>query len=343
MDLNLNRSSIDKILDDGTKISEPALEIVSSWSGFGIVTLSGGKRYLLNTYMNIRYIREKLNSKIPIEIWYLKEEEINNMFFTEICKLGNVFFVNATEKKKKYPMRLATLKKINSLGISSMEGWRTKSYAIFHSRFSDVIFLDGDCFLYSSPSDVFGSKEYLETGAVFSADLDTNYEVTGRNADPETFLVKTLGSFSKGIWDYSKPNPIWSILKIQEDNLPEFESGFMVINKVFHWRPLLTTLFLNDHSDFVYKYIFGDKDTFHLAWAKHNAKCFVRTNIKATEGGFLGMDNESPVYEHRVFKTKFSFSVGWDVFPNIPNAVNPQCFKSYFEQAKKFIKRFKML
>jgi hypothetical protein len=49
---------------------------------------------------------------------------------------------------------------------------------------------------------------------------------------------------------------------------PELESGQMVIDKRLSWLPFQLTLHLNGHSDFYYRYFYGDKDTFHLAWRR---------------------------------------------------------------------------
>jgi hypothetical protein len=46
----------------------------------------------------------------------------------------------------------------------------------------------------------------------------------------------------------------------------EFESGQIVIDKQRCWRALQLTLWFNQHSDFFYRIVLGDKETFHLAW-----------------------------------------------------------------------------
>jgi hypothetical protein len=49
---------------------------------------------------------------------------------------------------------------------------------------------------------------------------------------------------------------------------PEFESGQIVIDKQRCWKPLSLAMWMNEHCDFWYRFIHGDKDTFHFAWRK---------------------------------------------------------------------------
>jgi hypothetical protein len=47
---------------------------------------------------------------------------------------------------------------------------------------------------------------------------------------------------------------------------PELESGQLVVDKARCWAAMQLTLHLNAWSDFYYQYVYGDKETFHLAW-----------------------------------------------------------------------------
>ena len=42
----------------------------------------------------------------------------------------------------------------------------------------------------------------------------------------------------------------------------------MVIDKRRCWRALQLTMFFNKHSSFFYRWLLGDKDTFHMAWRR---------------------------------------------------------------------------
>ena len=330
---------IDAFINNRTISKNVSFEEVSkSWSGKGLVFLSGGDLYLSNAYMNIRFIRSLLQSKIPIEIWYLGEEEINKKLFSAIEKLGGVDFVDAKERQKIFPMKSSNLGRImHEKCPATMEGWRSKSYAILHSRFREVIYLDSDCFLFQKPEDLFLSSEYLDSKAVFSCDIDLNSHISGRKVDPETFVVSKLGSFTDRRWDYSKPNPLWEIVGAKEDELPEFESGFILVDKLEHVDSLFLAWFLNENSDLTYKHLYGDKDTFHLAWAKSNARLHMLRDVSRMNGHISCNYKGSVLFEHRVFDNKFDCKLRWDCFPNSNSFTSREVFREYFEEAKKMI------
>jgi hypothetical protein len=61
----------------------------------------------------------------------------------------------------------------------------------------------------------------------------------------------------------------WSAFGVPDPKrLGSVESGQYVINKRLSWRPLKLAWFYNDHSDYYYRYGFGDKHTFEVAWAR---------------------------------------------------------------------------
>jgi hypothetical protein len=45
-----------------------------------------------------------------------------------------------------------------------------------------------------------------------------------------------------------------------------FESGQYLIDKTRCWRELRLALFFAEHSDYVFRVVYGDKECFHLAW-----------------------------------------------------------------------------
>lgn len=295
----------------------PFEQIINNWSGYGIVMPAGGIRYLSNAYLNIRYIRNILKSDIPIEIWYLGPNEKIEHLFDAIYNLGNVIFIDAYEHKKKYP-------------FNNLNGWELKSYAIIHSKFKEIIYLDSDCFLFISPDILFNHSIYREHNAVFSCDIDVHHHWSGRLVEPETFIVPKLGIFSNGKWDYSQPNPLWQMLDIEEDNLPEFETGFIMVNKAKYAEPLFTTLFLNENSHIIYKYIYGDKDTFHLAWAKHKSKCNMIRSVNRNDTFIEGRLENQILFQHRVLHAKFNIEIPWMHYPNNCAFYDQAIFRQYF-------------
>lgn len=124
--------------------------------------------------------------------------------------------------------------------VRHLGGWGLKPYAILHCAFKEVLLLDADNVPVVNPEFLFETPQFKETGAIFWPDR-------GRLAAGEH---------------------IWGICGVSYQDEPEFESGQIVVDKQRCWRPLQLALWYNQNSDFFYDYIYGDKDTFHLAFRK---------------------------------------------------------------------------
>lgn len=124
-----------------------------------------------------------------------------------------------------------------------LDGWELKCYALLHSRFKEIILIDADNVPVIDPAYFFETSEYERTGALFWPDI--------RQCKPT--------------------KKMWRIFGVPFRQGPEFESGQMVINKEKCWRPFTLAGWYNDHSDFYYQQILGDKETFHMAFRKLRA------------------------------------------------------------------------
>lgn len=122
--------------------------------------------------------------------------------------------------------------------VRHLGGWELKPYAILHSSFEQVLLLDADNVPVVNPEFLFDSSHFQSTGAIFWPD------------------------FNK----LSPDRAIWRICKVDWQEEAEFESGQILVNKHRCWQALQMTMHLNEHSDFYYRYIHGDKETFHMAW-----------------------------------------------------------------------------
>jgi putative component of toxin-antitoxin plasmid stabilization module len=120
--------------------------------------------------------------------------------------------------------------------------WEIKPYAILHSPFRDVLLLDADNVPARDPAFLFDSQPYHQTGALFWPD---------RGRDP--------GSL-----------PAWRSCGVPPPPEPGFESGQLLVDKHRCWPALRLALWFNEHSDFYYRYLYGDKDTFQLAFRTLN-------------------------------------------------------------------------
>ena len=118
--------------------------------------------------------------------------------------------------------------------------WVLKPYAILHSRFREIMLLDADNVPVQDPASLFSTTQYRETGALFWPDFRR----------------------------FDQDHPIWRACGVPYRDEPEFESGQIVVDKRRCWRALNLAMWYNEHADFFYRIIHGDKDTFHLAFRK---------------------------------------------------------------------------
>ncbi len=118
------------------------------------------------------------------------------------------------------------------------DGWELKTYAITHSRFQEVLLLDADNVPVADPAFLFETAEYTATGALFWPDI--------------VRLART--------------NEIWAVSGLAPWAGPSFESGQLVIDKARGWRALQLAFWINQRAAEFYRFLYGDKDTFLIAW-----------------------------------------------------------------------------
>jgi ADP-heptose:LPS heptosyltransferase len=124
-----------------------------------------------------------------------------------------------------------------------LNGWELKPYAIIHSPFREVLLIDADNVPTRDPEYLFATPQFSKHGALFWPDRDR------------------LG----------RDHPIWELCGVAWRGDFAFESGQVAVDKSRCWTALRLCMWLNEHSDFYYRYVHGDKETFHLAFRKCNA------------------------------------------------------------------------
>lgn len=123
--------------------------------GRGIVTCAGGVKYNVQAWVLLRLLRH-LGCSLPIEVWYLGQDEFDERF-AELVRPLEVNFVDARALSIKYPARI-------------LNGWELKCYSVIHCDFQEVLFLDADNAPVIDVSEVFEWPGYQERGAMFWPD-----------------------------------------------------------------------------------------------------------------------------------------------------------------------------
>lgn len=208
------------------------------YKGRGIV-LAGGGKYFASAYVTLRMIRH-LGCKLPVEVWFLGRK--NEMQDWQAKLLSDLYAVcvDADEVASTRPVRI-------------LNGWELKTFAVVHSRFEEILYLDADSYPCRNPEFLFDDVYFQKHGAMFFPDAPWMKLV------PET----------------------WKIMGIRYRDERTIESGQFLINKCLSWRPLALTHWMNQRSDYYYhigprtsgqygehygRGVHGDKDTFHFAW-----------------------------------------------------------------------------
>jgi hypothetical protein len=206
--------------------------------GRGIVILGGGK-YFGSTYVTLRMLRH-VGCNLPVEVWYLgRKGEMLDWQATLLEKLG-AKCVDADAVAANRPVRI-------------LNGWELKAFAVLHSRFEQVLYLDADSYPCRNPQFLFDEPSFRQHGAMFF---------------PDAPWMKLLPE-------------VWEIMGIPFRDERTIESGQFLIDKRRAWQPLALTHWMNQRSDYYYhvgprkseqvgehygRGVHGDKDTFHLAW-----------------------------------------------------------------------------
>jgi hypothetical protein len=237
-------------------------------SGRGIVTCAGGERLFTCVYVLVRILRETLNCTLPMQIWHFGGEELSPVM-RWLLKPFDVELVDAASFLADFPSDIRN-------------GWQLKPYAMLHSHFEEVLFLDADQVPVRDPAILFDLPQYLETGAVFWPDVT----------------------------DLKAENPIWDLLGLTPQACPAWESGQMLLDKRRHTPSLRTALCLNEQAGLVYRMLYGDKDTFLVAWRFTGADAAVVSHRPfADDRVLIQRDfNGAPLFQHRT-GSKWSYHV----------------------------------
>lgn len=188
----------------------------------GIVMGAGGHRLLANAFVALRRLREL--SDLPVELCHAGPGELPPGFSARLSQdISGVTF--------------------RDLGAEN-QGFHLKPWAVLHSEFREVLWLDADNLALGCPESLFELPDYQRTGAQFWPDLPA-----ARWSQDSLFVDLGLDP------------------RLNRSER-EFESGQMVLDRSRCWPALsaaarLSSLELRPQ---VYGRVLGDKDIFRLAF-----------------------------------------------------------------------------
>jgi FkbM family methyltransferase len=289
--------------------------------GRGIVISAGGVKCLVNAWVCVSLLR-KHGCQLPIQIWYIGPEEIDRHIIKLFKEKHSVDFVDSlhiVDKKK--------------LTIKNLGGWENKAFAIIHSPFKEVLFLDADQVPVVDPTYLFENVAYKDVGAMFWPD----YFPYGWRIKKEVFELLDLnvpGNSKKPEW-------------VNPTDYIAFETGQILIDKSRHWDALHLWQEFGQQAEFWYSackkgagvdLVYGDKDTAYLAW-----ELLHKPYLMAPTTGWVGSDKSGAFIQHDwdnniVFQHKCQPNAGkWNLYEE--NAPCPDF--QYFEDCLQALKELK--
>ena len=205
----------------------------------GIVIVAGGELYGRLAYHLIAVLRG-LNCRLPVEVWHFGHEMPEPMR-SVFAELEGVRLVDVTAYCEAQGIRTRPVER---------PGWWLKAFALRHCQFAQAMLLDADNVPAVNPEHLFHDTTYERTGAMFWPDLPP----------PRT----------RSQW---VPDAAWHTVRLEPvPTARPFESGQIVVNRTRHLHALDVAVLLNEWSDVMYRVVYGDKDTFLLAWHLVEAK-----------------------------------------------------------------------
>jgi ADP-heptose:LPS heptosyltransferase len=203
----------------------------------------------------------RLGCRLPIQLWHLGSKEVDGRL-AELLAPFEVRCIDACKVQKQFPVRM-------------LHGWGVKPYAILHSPFREALLLDADNVPVVNPEFLFDTPQFQTHGAIFWPDY--------HHAKIE------------------KTRAIWRSCGLRQPQEPEFETGQIVVDKLRCWSALCLSLWFKENCDFYYRYLHGDKETFHLAFRRlKKSYSLVPKTIHPLEGTMCQHDfNGRRIFQHR--------------------------------------------
>jgi hypothetical protein len=246
--------------------------------GRGAVIVGGGK-YLVSAYVTARVLRH-VGWNLPIQLWQFTDEA--QPWYRRWFAEADVEMVEVDYVAERFGMH-----RFRFLD-HWWRGWQLKAFALVHCPFREVLFLDADCYPVRNPETLFDWPGYQELGAVFW---------------PDTISMTA-----------NVPKSAFQVFGIEPDDGIWTESGQILVNKELCWRELNLALHYNSQADYTYRIIYGDKDTFPIAWRRLGRK-FARMwpHCRLNTHGILQMDEAGRLlFQHRIHDKFRLDAVGFD-------------------------------
>ncbi|OWB61554.1 transferase activity, transferring glycosyl groups protein [[Candida] boidinii] len=305
------------------------------YKGNGYVIVGGGK-YSWFALLGIETLR-KVGSKLPVEVILPDTEDYEFEFCDQILPSLNARCVE-----------MNTVFGKQNLKRFDIAGYQYKSFALLASTFENAYLLDSDTFPVNNPDDLFESDLYKNYHMITFPDFwrrttsPLYYKIAGIPVgDKQVRHLNDFWTNPKYYWTKDNEVPYHGFpYHDREGTLPDWttESGEMLINKNFHYKTLLLSLYYNNDGPYGYYPLLsqggageGDKETFVAA--AHYYRLPYYQVYKLPERAF-GWYNEDHNYEHSSI-VQYNPLIDYEVLQEAKKKIS-QDIKNAEESNKKF-------
>jgi FkbM family methyltransferase len=243
--------------------------------GTGIVIPAGGWQLLPGVFVAASLLRwQAINSRLPIEVWYVGDEGEYDPIFSRITAGLDVTWRDASAELRARGIELP----------ERLHGWAVKPLALLLSSFERVVMMDSDCYPVYDPERLYDDPRIDEQPAAFWPDNPGHAAGRPLTADQ------------------------WAAFGLAPVDTPGFESGQMVVDKRRSWAAVNAAAWLAGRMDYFdgtradrgRVKIHGDKEIFSIAWNATRTPYLMAPPVRFSEVAFLQHDPDgAPAFVHR--------------------------------------------
>jgi hypothetical protein len=213
----------------------------------GIILSADTSRFIYTCHF-LAQLRIYHKSNMPVEIFYLGDSDLPQSMREHLMQQYDVTTVDLSEDG------------LFDESFAKIGGYAIKPYALLATSFSEVMMVDADTVLLSSPETFFDQKGYKENGTVFFQDRHVNH----KSKEGHNFVKQQMGH--REVSYRLSQTPFWT-----EDLKHLQESGVVVADRS---RPgvfaaLLFAAWQNGklmRDTVLDRYFWGDKESFWMAF-----------------------------------------------------------------------------
>lgn len=197
-------------------------------TGRGVVIPAGGN-YLPGAWVIIGLLR-RLGCNLPVEIWHQGPGELTWIAEAIARRFSGVMFRD-----------VGGCLGGHLRGAQDKGGWQLKAEALEGSCFREVLLLDADNEPLLDPDELFLDEGYAATGTLF---------------------------WHEPIGGIGETNGAWRRLGMSPREHAGLDSAQLLVDRELAWRGVSLAAWLNRNYTIYWRDLYGDKDTFLLAWLR---------------------------------------------------------------------------